>query len=180
MFYDEHAHWYMCSARLCGEANQGIWECRLRVLIVRSLSVFYVTTTHCFSSPYGGLPGMCFLSLFLMTWVTSPAPHMLERDWPTCLALENRRKDMDFKCSSMITLNFQSVSVSVLWPSLSKFKCNNNTSLMNTFRQITVIFSNVYLMSKSCRVKEKQNKTERVNCCTVDIRRVAAFPNVKD
>lgn len=46
-------------------------------LIVCSLTVFYVTTTHGFSSTCGWVPGMCFLSLFLMTRVASQAAHML-------------------------------------------------------------------------------------------------------
>lgn len=53
----------------------------LGVLIVCSVNVFYVITTHCFSSTYGWLPGMCFLSLVLMTWVTSLTLHMLVRRW---------------------------------------------------------------------------------------------------
>lgn len=47
------------------------------VLIVCSLTVFYVTTTHGFSSTCGWVPGMCFLSLLLMTRVASQAGHML-------------------------------------------------------------------------------------------------------
>lgn len=47
------------------------------VLIVCSLTVLYVTTTHGFSSTCGWVPGMCFLSLFLMTRVASQAVHML-------------------------------------------------------------------------------------------------------
>lgn len=71
------------------EGKQTRRECCSGVLIVCSLSVFYVTTTHCFSSTYGWVPGMCFLSLFLMTWVTSLTLHMLAKDGPASLgALE--------------------------------------------------------------------------------------------
>lgn len=52
------------------------------ILIVHSLTVFYVTTTHGFSSTCGWVPGMCFLSLFLMTQVTSHVVHMLGGDEP--------------------------------------------------------------------------------------------------
>lgn len=60
----------------------------LGVVIVCSLSVFYVTTTHSFSSTYGEVPGICFLSLFLMTWVTSLTLHMLRRGGPAAQGSE--------------------------------------------------------------------------------------------
>lgn len=79
----------------------------LGVLIVCSLSMFYVTTTHCFSSTYGWVPGMCFLSLFLMTWVTSLTLHMLGRDGPTILASKNLKEGYCLQCFWTINLNFR-------------------------------------------------------------------------
>lgn len=78
------------------EEKQRRRECCLRVLIVCSLSVFYVTTTHCLSSTYGWVQGMCFLSLFLMTRVTSLTLHMLGRDGPTSQAQSTWRMDTVF------------------------------------------------------------------------------------
>ena len=86
--------------------NRGEGNVVLGVLIVGSLSVFYVTTTHCFSSTYGWATGMCFLSLVLMTWVTSLTLHMLARDGPTNPGSENLK---DGFCNSVVwvkTLNF--------------------------------------------------------------------------
>lgn len=89
-------------------------DCCSRVLIVCSLSLFYVTTTHCFSSTYGRVPGMCFLSLVLMTWVTSLTLHMLWRDEPTTQGLKHLKSWWCFGCW-MVTLNLYRGILSDLW-----------------------------------------------------------------
>lgn len=98
----------------------------LGVLIVCSLSVFYVTTTHSFSSTYGWVPGMCFLSLFLMTWVTSLTLHMLWRDGPTTLDSKHLKEGYWLQCFWIITLNYY------FWWSLhfeTELSCKNTSTM---------------------------------------------------
>lgn len=85
------------------EGKQRRRECCLGVLIVCSLSAFYVTTTHCFSFTYGWVPGMCFLSLFLMTWVIKTGTAHAGKAWSDDLRLRG------FEGQVLLNLNFQKV-----------------------------------------------------------------------
>lgn len=89
----------LCNDRKSRQRGMLFWG----VLIVCSLSVFYVTTTHSFSFTYGWIPRICFLSLFLMTWVTSLTLHMPRRHGPTT-------QGFWFQSRWVINLNFQKVS----------------------------------------------------------------------